>query len=663
MLKKTICVILHIVASVVICVALLIGALRWGDLGARPDVLMEMDTYEYSGMCWLDAMNDAPMLWEYLDTQRFLYGFNDSYDYPSMGYIEEVYDASVLDEAEDDTVSYRISLEPVYDSLVSNLRYWSDVYAPDNSNLKYKLYYDGSFVTDNVEQEHTDSLLKVYEDQNDAGYSLQIYLDTNYPADDYFKERATSYNDFQHLKKILILISACMFVVWMAATIMLSVFCGRDKSQQGVVLSWVDRPPLELVLLFWTVIAACVVIAVVYSASNSYYEASYIWLVISGAVVALGDSLALTGYLSLVRRIKSHTLWKNSLCYRIAMGAKQIARNLLSLTNVSQRIVTISSLYIVCMLLLCLLHTSAALWIAVLVSVGALVFVYRDAVSRMNVLEGMRKITKGELDHRIDLDEVNVFQMEMAEAINQVGTAIQQAVNQSMKDEHLKADLITNVSHDIKTPLTSIINYVDLLKREDMPNQKVQGYLEILDQKSQRLKQLTEDLVEASKLSSGNVVLDMQKMDFNEILIQSLGEFEEKFTEKNLQVILKKPDGQVLVLGEGRRIWRILENLFQNIYKYAMPGTRVYAELVKNSTEMILTLKNISQHPLNVDADELTERFIRGDVSRTTEGSGLGLSIARDLTTLQKGTFDICLDGDLFKVTLTFALILEGENK
>jgi len=286
---------------------------------------------------------------------------------------------------------------------------------------------------------------------------------------------------------------------------------------------------------------------------------------------------------------------------------------------------------------------------------------YKDAISRQRILEAAERITSGELDYQIDLSEINHLQMDVAQSINQVGNGIQMAVQQSIKDERLRTDLITNVSHDIKTPLTSIINYVDLLKREDIQNEKAQGYLEILEQKSQRLKQLTEDLVEASKLSSGNVVLNLEQMDFNEILQQALGEFEEKFQERYLQVVLKRPEGHVYVLAEGRRMWRILENLFQNVYKYAMPATRVYAVLEKKQDYMLFALKNISEYSLNVDAEDLTERFIRGDVARSTEGSGLGLSIAKNLTTLQNGEFHIHLDGDLFKVTLKFDLIVENQ--
>ena len=228
------------------------------------------------------------------------------------------------------------------------------------------------------------------------------------------------------------------------------------------------------------------------------------------------------------------------------------------------------------------------------------------------------------------------------------------AVEESLKNERMKTELITNVSHDIKTPLTSIINYVDLLKRENPQDPKIQGYLEILEEKSLRLKTLTEDVVEASKASTGNISLEMADLNFVELVHQVIGEFEERFQEKNLSMMVHFDQDEAIICADGRRMWRVLENVFGNVAKYAMDNTRVYAEIKVNQPNVTFSLKNISAQPLNISADELTERFIRGDVSRNTEGSGLGLSIAKSLTELQGGEFKLYLDGDLFKVTITF---------
>lgn len=280
--------------------------------------------------------------------------------------------------------------------------------------------------------------------------------------------------------------------------------------------------------------------------------------------------------------------------------------------------------------------------------------IIREGVQRNKVMEGISKISEGDLEYKIAEQELRGDNKKLAQSVNTIGEGLHRAVDESMKNERLQADLITNVSHDIKTPLTSIINYVDLLKREDLQNERAQNYIKVLDSKSQRLKQLAEDLVEASRISSGNINLQMERINLVELVYQTEGEFAERFEERGLKVVSKLPSQSVVVLADGRRIWRVLENLYQNVAKYAMEQTRVYVDLQADGEKVIFSIKNISKYPLNIEADELTERFIRGDISRSTEGSGLGLSIAQNLTTLMGGNFQIYLDGDLFKVMIEF---------
>ena len=227
------------------------------------------------------------------------------------------------------------------------------------------------------------------------------------------------------------------------------------------------------------------------------------------------------------------------------------------------------------------------------------------------------------------------------------------AINEQVKADKLKADLITNVSHDIRTPLTSIINYVDLMKRENITDPKLKGYIDVLDKKSSRLKNLTEDLLEASKASSGNIRMEFACIDMAELAEQAGGEFEDKFKSRNLELELSVPEDAVPVLADGRHLWRVFENLYNNAAKYSMEGTRVYAEVrIADEDKAVFTIKNISEKKLNISPDELTERFVRGDVSRNTEGSGLGLSIAKSLTALMKGELKIEIDGDLYKASV-----------
>lgn len=245
----------------------------------------------------------------------------------------------------------------------------------------------------------------------------------------------------------------------------------------------------------------------------------------------------------------------------------------------------------------------------------------------------------------------------MAHSVNSIGMGIDKAVDQNVKNERMKTDLITNVSHDIKTPLTSIINYVYLLDQEELENEKAQGYVKILEEKSNRLKILVDDLVEASELSSGTIKLTKTKINLTELIRQSLGEYEEKFEDKKLNIVTNFPEDEVYIFADGRKMWRLLENLYGNIYKYALANTRVYIDANIVGSKVRVEVKNISESQLNFNSDQLTERFIRGDVSRSTEGSGLGLSIAQSIVENHGGTFDIILDGDLFKVIFVMDLI------
>ena len=312
--------------------------------------------------------------------------------------------------------------------------------------------------------------------------------------------------------------------------------------------------------------------------------------------------------------------------------------------------------YLLLQILLWVLSGKGVLSVAMLAGVNLVVLavLVTDGMQRQKLLTAIQKINSEEGNTRISESGLFAINRQMAAAVNDLGDGLRHALQEQMKSERMKADLITNVSHDLKTPLTSIINYVDLLKREELHNEKANEYLEVLDQKSQRLKQLTEDLVEASRASSGNVVLDIRRIDVKELLMQTSGEFVERFEARGLQLVENFPQNPQYIDADGRRLWRIIENLFRNVEKYAMPHTRVYLDLINDGKWVAFSLKNISENPLNISPEELTERFTRGDESRSTEGSGLGLSIAKDLTEIQKGTFEIYLDGDLFKVTVSF---------
>ena len=374
------------------------------------------------------------------------------------------------------------------------------------------------------------------------------------------------------------------------------------------------------------------------------------WLTVITTGEILGAAVFLGAYLSVIRRWKAKKLWRSSFCYTIVKSCKKVY---MARTTSGRMIVAFVGLVLM-NYLLAALFGGFGLILLFLADGVVLLYMIRENAGRQVIYDGLARLASGQLDYKIDEKDLTGDNRQMAAAVNRVGEGLQNAVKETLKSERLKADLITNVSHDIKTPLTSIINYVDLLKRENIENEKAKDYIRVLDEKSQRLKQLTEDLVEASKISSGNIKLEFMNLNLNELVQQVNGEFAERFESRNLDLICILQPEPLLIRADSRRIWRVLENLYVNVCKYAMPGTRVYVDAIKKDGKIQFSIKNISENPLNFQADELTERFIRGDVSRSTEGSGLGLSIAKNLTVLQHGSFNIYLDGDLFKVTITF---------
>lgn len=277
---------------------------------------------------------------------------------------------------------------------------------------------------------------------------------------------------------------------------------------------------------------------------------------------------------------------------------------------------------------------------------------YHDIKQRALIGDAIKKISDGNVSVKIDESAFDGETLETARHMNNISVGLQTAINEQVKADKLKADLITNVSHDIRTPLTSIINYVDLMKRENVSDPKLREYIEVLEKKSARLKNLTEDLLEASKASSGSIKMDMQRLDMVELAIQAGGEFEDKFAKRNLRMELTTPEHPVIVMADGRHLWRVFENLYNNASKYALEGTRVYVDVEQDGSTARFTIKNISADKLNISPDELTERFVRGDISRNTEGSGLGLNIATSLTKLMGGVLKIEIDGDLYKASV-----------
>ena len=356
--------------------------------------------------------------------------------------------------------------------------------------------------------------------------------------------------------------------------------------------------------------------------------------------------------------------FKNTFVYKIFRFIKISFKNTLMLTRsmpLSRRIIGLAIICIIFNIFMMILamdgYNILIAIIASVMTIGTLTYYVLKKLWYLSyIMNGTQRIKNGDVHYKLKLIGEDNFTT-LADNINNIRDGLDKAIDSQLKSERMKSELITNVSHDLKTPLTSIINYVELIKKEDnITPEYINDYINVLDSKSKRLKVLIEDLFEASKASSGNIALNMEKIDLTQLMRQSIGEMEEKLSEANLDLKINVPEEKIYIRADGRRLYRVMENLFSNISKYSLPNTRVYIDITKDENSVKLTMKNISSYELNFDPGEIMERFKRADDSRNTEGSGLGLSIAKDLVKLQGGSFDIDIDGDLFKAIVQFNL-------
>lgn len=469
-----------------------------------------------------------------------------------------------------------------------------------------------------------------------------------------------------------------LFLCWLAIGIYLTITAGISYNEEGEQVHY-----LYQIDHLWTELGGALLLVYVYTCVTGFqriitFTDAYVMqtepvsllgsttlykygiFLLYGFLVSMFFNLFWYGF---VRRFRSHRLWNGSFLHWLVKKALTGVDFIMSHTNTAISTLIPYNFFLMVNLVgvFLIFMLRAHSWVILLglfllvgfdSIIGVLLF--KNSAERLDIIEGIRRIRDGEVDYKLDTESLHGSNKEMADAVNNIGEGIRNAVKTSMKDEQMKTDLITNVSHDIKTPLTSIISYVDLLKRLKIEDEPAKSYIAILDTKSQRLKQLTDDLVEASKISSGNIELQKEQLNLTELLNQAIGEFSEKMEERRLQVVFEDSNTVAYIFADSRRMWRVIENLFNNIYKYAMDGTRVYINLDIIDGKVEVSIKNISRQQMNIHADELTERFIRGDESRTTEGSGLGLSIAKSLIQVQGGSFEIHLDGDLFKVVILF---------
>lgn len=571
--------------------------------------------------------------------------------------------------------SSNLKFEIYYQNTANDFKRYSNVSAEDLNYFKSlgkylnitgeALYVDTNLTT---VPKNISSQLEKWNPYNNGIYHMTIGLDTSYPDKDIYAGAAKAY-DQSRFVFIIGIISFLIGALGFLATLYLLTAL-TIKIENSSLKNHVRHLPVELTIIAY-IAGVCLALLI---CKELFYKIIHLFLSEEqwyyGELVLrvlLYYTFGLCAALRIIKQYKADILWSKSLTHQGLHMISLYFKNHRFTTRIMISYILFLLFNLITLLSIAfLLFTYRTLNSRILI--GVIVFLticvdlwifhhlYKNAWETDQINQALLNISQGDTTYKIDSKNFMGKEWEIAEHINHISTGLEAALQEKIRSERLKTDLITNVSHDIKTPLTSIINYVDLIKREQLENPKIQGYLEVLEQKSHRLKTLTEDLVEASKASSGNLKLEIASIDLVQLIHQTNGEFKEKFSFRNLELIPTLPGESIFIEADGRYLWRVLENLYNNAFKYAMKNSRVYVNIDKKEDNVVFTMKNVSENPLNIRADELTERFVRGDVARATEGSGLGISIAKSLTELQGGEFLLYIDGDLFKAGVSFPI-------
>lgn len=547
-------------------------------------------------------------------------------------------------------ISKTNTIEKLKQEIISNNKYWS---------------ISNNQIQTNIERLSEENIVRNEDLQKISEFSMNKQYYTAFDetvqnidsSSDITLNRAL-YNQTKSLYKYSYSTLIISIIIGSIELIYLIYSLGYVKNKEEIYLSWLDKIPLEILffgycLLFFVEAALLVMCLSVISVDVNL---CVMLIMLVGYFSVLS---ALYGAGTLLKRIKAHTFFKNSLTYRILKWIVQKYKNVKNTISANKNLGGKIALYFIGIVTISILIGLIFREFGILLNIVFWIWCYYKIMKEVDkfkqIHDATEKIYKGDTSIKLDESLYTGVLKELAIYINDIAGGFSNAIQESLKSERLKTELITNVSHDIKTPLTSIINYVDLLKQENIQDEKAKEYIEVLDNKSQRLKKLIEDLVEASKASSGNIKINKEVLNVKELLNQVTGEFEDKFNSRGLKIISKLPEETVYIKADSRYLYRVLENTYSNVAKYAEENTRVYVDCILEEENIVaIYVKNISKDELNISADELMQRFVRGDKSRNTEGSGLGLSIAKSLTELQDGTFNIYLDGDLFKVAIKF---------
>lgn len=518
---------------------------------------------------------------------------------------------------------------------------------------------------DSTQSSGMNSFLLPFLDSNFSEEGLDIYCgvpqhltegDSLWTAAQTFE---TSSAQIDRLMAVLV----CTLTVALALSVYLLLTAGRVRGSDEIQFLPQDRLPGDVhlflsgaICLGLTLLALWLMDGFIGTSDTSYQIRSVSLLQLGASFcAALLYAFLAEWVLSVTKYAKSGRPYFGSML--LVRGGRRLAafvrRTRHRMKHISKKAIVLGCLYLLVNFLLFATGNSVLLLPAIVFNAIALALIWKYLSSLDKIMDAAEAGKRGEKPASLDADRMPEPLRALARNLSVTQEEMQKAVQEAVKGERMKAELITNVSHDLKTPLTSIISYVDLLKKCDIDDPNAQNYITVLDEKSTRLKRLIEDLVEASKASSGAVTLHKMHVNLYELAVQAIGEMEDSFAERDLQIVLNTPRVSPIVFADSQKTWRVIDNLLSNARKYSLPGSRVYVDVFPDGSNGVFRIKNVSGEPLNIDPDELTQRFVRGDASRTLEGSGLGLSIAKDLCALQGGKLKLEIDGDLFKATVS----------
>ncbi|WP_300884729.1 histidine kinase dimerization/phospho-acceptor domain-containing protein [uncultured Clostridium sp.] len=552
--------------------------------------------------------------------------------------------------------------------IISNSRYFQEINIDYNGNIIEKIFINGKRFNKNLnkfrnrhnrfsyigfssyESMNTQESIYEYDDTDKHNVTLYIWMPKELKAGDVI------YESFMGIKKNenRFYLTCVLFIIFFVLLIFSIRYLSKYKVKSKFIEEIINKLkiyPIEykvgvaiLAWIMWNITSN-----IQYSYNNGYNNyiirlnlSSIVWLTIIVAIFYFLVRIIIDNY-------NERTLFSNNITIRIWNYLSDVMKR----GSIIRTLLIMTSLYIVIGLFLFFMSAVLYIWpigvlAGLILTIVYIVLLIKNLVYLDKIMVGARAGAEGKLNYKID-EKGRGHLRELAHDINNIKEGLKKSVENEMKSENMKTELITNVSHDLKTPLTSIINYIDLLKRENIEPESARDYVSILDKKSQRLKVLIEDLFEASKAASGAMELNITKIDVGQLLKQALGENDERFIESKLEVKLNIPNEKIFINGDGKRLYRVFENLISNIVKYSLTNTRVYIDMFKENDEVTIVMKNISAYELSFDTNEITNRFKRGDDSRSTEGSGLGLAIAKSIIELHNGSFKIEVDGDLFK--------------